>query len=179
MTQSDISESEVFTIESTADASEEEAPLTAEALTDTAIDLDDEKKGSMDRPSGTTFDSEEDEPAAAEIADDAASGMSVDFDQGESFEQTDLHKDADPISIRVKEPTTEDHADEDALLNKVFDSQAQPAPPQDLEQTVERVVGKMLAEKIEVILADAIEKAVEKEIGRLKQLLLDDLNRLE
>jgi hypothetical protein len=179
MTQPDISESEVFTIESAADATEEEAPLTAEELTDPAIDLDDEQKGSTDRPSGTTFDPEEDEPAAPEIAGDAAAEMSVDFDQGESFEQTDLHKDADPISIRVKEPATEDHADEDALLNKVFDSQAQPAPPQDLEQTVERVVAKMLAEKIEVILADAIEKAVEKEIGRLKQLLLDDLNRLE
>ncbi len=179
MTQPDSSEPEVFTIESPPDAAEEEAPLTAEALTDTAMDPGEEEGGSPDRPSGITFDPEEDEPAATEIAGAAAAGMSVDFDQGDSFEQTDLHKDADPISIRVKEPATDDHADEDALLNKVFDSQAQPAPSQDLEQTVERVVGKMLAEKIEVILADAIEKAVEKEIGRLKQLLLDDLNRLE
>ena len=37
----------------------------------------------------------------------------------------------------------------------------------------------MLSERIEVILTEAIEKAVEKEIGRLKELLLDDLNRTE
>ena len=132
-----------------------------------------------DTPSGTTFDPEEDEPAAVGIAGAPGNGMSVDFDHSENFEQTDLHKDADPISIRVKEPTTEDHADEDALLNKVFEPKLEAESTQELEQTVERVVGEMLSEKIETILADAIEKAVEKEIGRLKKLLLDDLSRSE
>ncbi|KPJ78328.1 MAG: hypothetical protein AMJ54_04400 [Deltaproteobacteria bacterium SG8_13] len=178
MVEPGISGSEEFTIESPADAAEEETPLTAEDLTDADVGLESEMSEPAYAPSGTTFDTEEDE-TAAEIAGASANGMSVDFDQAETFEQADLHKDADPISIRVKEPETEDHADEDALLDKVFEPQAGAASPQELEQTVERVVGKMLAEKIEVILADAIEKAVEKEIGRLKKLLIDDLNRLE
>ena len=177
--ETDVLESETFSIETPTDAAEEEAPLTAEALTDPEIGLDEGIGDSADRPSGTTFDPEEDEPAAVGIAGAELNGMSVDFEQGDNFEQTDLHKDADPISIRVKEPNTEDHADEDALLNKVFEPKLEAESPQELEQTVERVVSQMLSEKIEVILTDAIEKAVEKEIGRLKKLLLDDLNRSE
>ena len=178
MAETDDSGSDPFTIESPADAPEEETPLDAEALTEADAGLVYGPDVSGDTPSGTTFDPEEDE-AAPEITGATSNGMSVDFDHAESFEQTDMHKDADPISIRVKEPAIEDHADEDALLDKVFEPQPDAVSPQDLEQTVERVVGKMLSGKIETILADAIEKAVEKEIGRLKQLLLEDLDRLE
>jgi hypothetical protein len=174
----DVSGQEAFMIETPAGEAEEEAPLTAESLTGADFGADGEISASADRPSGTTFDSEEDK-SAAKIGGATTDGMSVDFDQAENFEQTDMHKDADPISIRVQEPAADDHADEDALLNKVFEPQPDAPAPQDLEQTVERVVGKMLSGKIEAILADAIEKAVEKEIGRLKKLLMDDLNRPE
>ncbi len=179
MMEPGVSGSEEFTIGSPEDAPEDEGLLTAEALTGADMEPGSDISISADTPSGTTFDPEEEGSALEDAAPTVANGMSVDFDQTENFEQSDLHKDADPISIRVKEPTTEDNADEDALLNKVFEPQPDAELPKDLEQTVERVVGKMLADKIEVILADAIETAVEKEIGRLKQLLLDDLNRLE
>ena len=177
--------SDDFTIESPADAADTEMPLNAEELTAAGADTepgtepDSGVSESTRRPHGITFDPEEEDAEALEAARAGVDGMSVNFDHAESFKESDLHKDADPISIRVKEPGTEYGADEDALLNKVFESQPNAALPQDLNQTVERVVGKMLAEKIEVILAEAIEKAVEKEIGRLKQLLLDDLNRTE
>ena len=180
LSEPEIAGSEAFTLESPAETAEEETPLTAEALTDADTSADSQIRDTGQQPfSGTTFDSEEDVSAGVATAAAGTNGMSVDFDQAESFEQADMHKDADPISIRVKEPATEDHADEDALLDKVFDARADAASPQDLEQTVERIVGKMLSEKIEVILSDAIEKAVEKEIGRLKKLLLNDLNQLE
>ena len=168
-----------FSIGSDADATDDETPLTAEGLTAAAGEPAEEIGVPDETPSEISFDSQPEEPAPIDTIDEDANGLSVAFDQTEPFEQTDLHKDADPISIRVKEPATEDHSDEDELLNKVFESRSEDATPPDLEQTVERVVSETLASKIEVLLAEAIEKAVEKEIGRLKQLLMDDLNRLE
>jgi methylmalonyl-CoA mutase cobalamin-binding subunit len=98
--------------------------------------------------------------------------MTVDFDQTESPGHKELHKVGDPISIRVKEPAFENHANEDDLLNKVFESETAPVSAAQLEQTVEKIVAKVLAEKVEVLLVDAIERAVTKEIERLKAQLL-------
>jgi hypothetical protein len=45
-----------------------------------------------------------------------------------------------------------------------------------LEAAVEQAVKKLFGEKIETMLSDAIEKAVTKEIDRLKTLILGDLD---
>lgn len=152
-----------------------EEPLSAEALTDTEADEDDfieslgmtieskaEKAGTL---SGTEelYDSQQ------------AQDLTVDFDQPEAAAQKDLHTMTDPISIRVKEPATENHADEDELLNKVFEPEHETITPGHLEDAVERVVNKVFAQKIEAILVDAIEKAVTNEISRLKNLMLGDI----
>lgn len=101
-------------------------------------------------------------------------GMSVHFANSDAFDPQDMHRVADPISIRVKEPaaSNEDHADEDDLLNRVFDSESETISTDRLEAIVEAAVNRILGEKIEAILVDAIDRAVTREIDRLKQLVL-------
>lgn len=101
-------------------------------------------------------------------------GMGVDFTHAEAFEEKDMHRVADPISVRVKEPSdrSDDHADEDDLLNRVFDNESPAISTERLESIVEETVNRIFAEKIETILVDAIERAVTREIERLKQLVL-------
>lgn len=105
-----------------------------------------------------------------------AADLDMDFNQVDATGGNDLHKTADPILIRVKEPPTANHPDEDALLNSVFE----PEPEVDnlsseqLEAAVERAVNKIFSERIESILFDAIDRAVTKEISRLKTLILGD-----
>jgi hypothetical protein len=154
-----------------------EEPLSAEALTDTEAD-EDEFIESL----GMTIESEAGKAGAQseteQIYDDQqVRDMSVDFDQPEAASQKDLHTMSDPISIRVKEPAAENHADEDELLNNVFEPEHEAAAPGNLEDTVERVVNKVFAQKIEAILVESIEKAVSSEIGRLKDLILGDLGK--
>ena len=100
----------------------------------------------------------------------------INFSQNDTVDDQDLHKVEDPISIRVKEPATENHANEDTLLESVFekDSEVNQFPSEQLENAVERAVNKIFAEKIESLLFDAIDRAVTKEIGRLKTLILGD-----
>jgi hypothetical protein len=100
--------------------------------------------------------------------------MSVHFANSDAFDPQDMHRVADPISIRVKEPAAgnDDHANEDDLLNHVFDSESETISTDRLEAIVETAVNRILGEKIETILVDAIDRAVTREIDRLKQLVL-------
>ena len=100
----------------------------------------------------------------------------MDFDQIDAVDDQDLHQVEDPISIRVKEPAAENYADEDTLLNSVFekDTVVKEFSPEQLEDAVEKAVNKIFAEKIESLLFDAIDRAVTKEISRLKTLILGD-----
>jgi hypothetical protein len=151
-----------------------EEPLSAEALTDTEAD-----ENEFIESLGMTIESEAEKPGAlsgTEQLHDSqqVQDMSVDFDQPEAASQKDLHTMTDPISIRVKEPTTENNANEDELLNKVFEPEEGAIAPEHLEDAVERVVNKVLTQRIEGILVEAIEKAVTNEISRLKNLMLGD-----
>jgi hypothetical protein len=100
----------------------------------------------------------------------------MDFGPTDVDDDHDLHKVGDPISIRVKEPVTQNHEDEDTLLNSVFkpEPEVEELSSVQLEAAVERAVKKIFAEKIESILFDAIDRAVTKEISRLKTLILGD-----
>jgi|GEM_PF-1859574 len=154
-----------------------EEPLSAEALADTKAD-EEEFIESL----GMTIDSEAGKAGAlsgTELLHDGqpAQDMSVDFGQPEATSQKDLHTISDPISIRVKEPAAENHADEDELLNNVFEPEHEAVAPGNLEEAVERVVNKVFAQKIEAILVEAIEKAVTNEISRLKNIMLGDMNK--
>jgi len=154
-----------------------EEPLSAERLADTKAD-EEEFIESL----GMTIESEAGKADALSETDQLHDGqqaqdISVDFVQPEATSQKDMHKMSDPISIRVKESPTENHANEDELLNQVLQSEHADVAPGDLEETVERVVNKVFAEKIEAILIEAIEKAVTNEISRLKNIMLSDMSK--
>jgi hypothetical protein len=152
------------------------APYSTESLETGELDSPAEESDFIESL-GMTIDSEGGLAGAFKAAGDRTAAteekeMTVDFDQTESPGHKELHKVGDPISIRVKEPAFENHANEDDLLNKVFESETAPVSAAQLEQTVEKIVAKVLAEKVEVLLVDAIERAVTKEIERLKAQLL-------
>jgi hypothetical protein len=175
--EEDAAEADEAALDQASEGGVVEEPLSAEALTDTEAD-EDEFIESL----GMTIESEAGKAgalSAAEQLDDSqqAQDMSVDFDQPEAASQKDLHTMTDPISIRVKEPAAEDHADEDELLNNVFEPAHEAVAPGNLEDAVERVVNKVFAQKIEAILVEAIEKAVTNEISRLKNRMLGDLSK--
>jgi hypothetical protein len=144
-----------------------------------------EKEDDFIESLGMTIETEMEAPVAAGMtAETQATGqdptLGVDFDQTDAAGPVDLHKTADPISIQVKEHAEDNHTNEDELLSKVFQPETETAAtPDNLEQTVERLVNKMFAEKIEVILVNAIERAVSKEIDRLKGVLLGELDRTD
>jgi hypothetical protein len=163
------------------------APLTAEeelsveALLAEVESPDDteqpDKIDSKDARAAMNADTDESPPSAAQSDEkQAAAELDMDFDPVEATDEHDLHKVGDPILIRVKEPAAPDHADEDTLLKDVFDQKpdAEALPSAALETAVEKAVNKIFAEKIESILFDAIDRAVTKEIGRLKTLILGD-----
>jgi|GEM_PF-4524782 len=100
--------------------------------------------------------------------------LAVRFEKTDSGKGLEIHSTADPISIKVKEHGVEDHANADDLL-KVFDKPPESDSLEDLEPAIERVVQKVLSEKIEGLLIDAIESAVTREIDRLKGILRSDL----
>lgn len=100
--------------------------------------------------------------------------LAVRFEKTESGKGLEIHSTADPISIKVKEHGVEDHANADDLL-KVFDKPPESDSLEDLEPAIERVVQKVLSEKIEGLLINAIESAVTREIDRLKGILRSDL----
>jgi hypothetical protein len=120
---------------------------------------------------------EEDEPlpGTGQLTDDR--DLNMEFEHPEPSEQQDLHRMADPISIRVKEPSVKDSANEDELLNRVFDAGLELPPREDLEEMVENTVRRLFAEKVEVILTQAIERALTREIERIKSLLTGDLDQ--
>lgn len=160
----------------------DEEELSVAALLADAVATNDEApqgdSAEPDRASGNDTDSVEgfSENAFLEKGDHDRE-LKMDFDQTEDAPRQDLHRMADPIMIRVKEPATENHADEDALLNKVFEPEPDNIAPERLEEVVEQAVNRIFSQKIESILVEAIEKAVTKEIEHLKSLILGDLDR--
>jgi len=55
------------------------------------------------------------------------------------------------------------------------DSKAPAVPSEQMEDMLERVILKLFSEKIEKMLGNVIETAVNKEIQRLKNVLLKDI----
>ena len=133
-------------------------------------------------PADPELDDQSDEKFADAMPSDEkqpAADIDMDFGQADATDDNDLHKTADPILIRVKEQATPNHADEDTLLNSVFepDPEVGNLSSEQLEAVVERAVTKIFSERIETILFDAIDRAVTKEIGRLKTLILGDADQ--
>ncbi|UCH21792.1 MAG: hypothetical protein JSU83_00550 [Deltaproteobacteria bacterium] len=140
--------------------------------------FDFEKEEDLAESLGMTIDSET-EPAEnlmeTEELEDIYKTQEIldEISQFDSVEASAMHKQTDPISIKVQDPTAENRLEIDSL-----EQEAVPEPgslsSEQLELAVERVVKKMFAEKIEGILIEVIERTVTKEINRIKNILLDE-----
>ena len=93
--------------------------------------------------------------------------------QFDTVEESVLHKQSDPITIKVQDPATENRLEIDSLEQDAATDLSSISSEQ-LDLAVERVVKKMFSEKIESVLVQVIEKTVTKEINRIKNILLDE-----
>ncbi len=163
----------------------EKPPMAAEEPADRNDDtreeelgLDFEKEESFADSLGMTLDSET-EPSGdwtqPEEPDDIYKTQEIldEISQFDTVEDSALHKQSDPITIKVQDPATENRLEIDSLEQDVS-TDISSISPEQLELAVERVVKKMFAEKIEGVLVQVIEKTVTKEINRLKNILLDE-----
>jgi hypothetical protein len=140
--------------------------------------LDFEKEESFADSLGMTLDSETqpsgdwDQP---EEPDDIYKTQEIldEISQFDTVEDSALHKQSDPISIKVQDPSTENRLEIDSL-EQDGSTDLGSISSEQLDQAVERVVKRMFAEKIESVLVQVIEKSVTKEINRIKNILLDE-----
>jgi hypothetical protein len=144
----------------TSEADEEPIELTE------AIDESFEQDETAPVPSETQ-EMEEDVELADILDDDLDTELDVDEDADDDFVGS-LGMEID--SEEVPEPEAIEEGPEQVA-----------APPEQVavtsgqvEEALERVIKKMLSEKIESILVEMIEKTVTKEIERLKSILLED-----
>ena len=139
---------------------EPEAETIRSALSD-AADETDEISEKIDRLGTTFFDESE---AQDEFEEDAESqAQEIEAAVSETGDETD-EADIEPTDI---EPSQEPLAD-GALAALAGASQEQ------IEQSIERIIQQNFSDKIESLVTETIEKAVSKEIDRLKNVLLDD-----
>jgi hypothetical protein len=80
----------------------------------------------------------------------------------------------DFVSSLGVEIDTEEESSEELDTISVPEQAPVSVTPEQVEEALERVIKKMFSEKIEGILIGVIEKAVAKEINRLKSALLED-----
>jgi hypothetical protein len=117
-------------------------------------------------PSETEFD--------METQTAGASGMNLDPpDTPEPHEELIAE---DTMSIPATGLSAQHRADNDAPEDKLNETIPEALSGAELETVVEQAVKKLFGEKIESMLSDAIDKAVTKEIDRLKTLILGDLD---
>jgi hypothetical protein len=142
------------------------------------LGLDFEKEESFADSLGMTLDSET-EPSGdwtqPEEPDDIYKTQEIldEISQFDTVKDSALHKQTDPITIKVQDPATENRLEIDSLEQDVSPDLSSISSEQ-LDLAVERVVKKMFAEKIESVLVQVIEKTVTKEINRIKNILLDE-----
>jgi pilus assembly protein FimV len=146
------------------DELDEDAEPEAEAIGSDgsdAADETDEISEKIDRLGTTFFDEYE---AETELDEDTESqAQEIEAAVSETGDETD----AGDMETTDVEPSGEPLAD-DALAALAGASQEQ------IEQSIERIIQQNFSDKIESLVTETIEKAVSKEIDRLKNILLDD-----
>jgi hypothetical protein len=163
----------------------EKPPVTTEDFADRNDDTREEESGldfgkeeSLADSLGMTLDSET-EPSGdwkqPEEPDEIYKTQEIldEISQFDTVEESALHKQSDPITIKVKDPATENRLEIDSLEQDGA-ADLSSISSEQLDLAVERVVKKMFAEKIESVLVQIIEKTVTKEINRIKNILLDE-----
>ncbi len=136
--------------------------------------------GAFDGVDGTTEagDAGPAEPSETEFAKEmqAAGASEMNLEPLESPEPHDRLAAAESMSIPVVGLSAQHRADGDVPADKLNEPIPETLSGAQLEAVVEQAVKKLFGEKIETMLSDAIEKAVTKEIDRLKTLILGDLD---
>ncbi len=163
----------------------EKPPVAAEDPADRSDDtreeefgLDFEKEDSFADSLGMTLDSEM-EPSGdltqPKEPDDIYKTQEIldEISQFDTVEESAMHKQADPITIKVQDPAAENRLEIDSLEQDVAANLSSISSEQ-LDLALERVVKKMFTEKIESVLVQVIEQTVTKEINRIKNILLDE-----
>lgn len=106
----------------------------------------------------------------------AAGTLEVNLDPLQSPDSLGGLTTADALSIPAVGLAAQYRADGEAPADKSNEPVPETLSGAQLEAVVEQAVKKLFGEKIETMLYDAIEKAVTKEIDRLKTLILGDLD---
>jgi len=142
------------------------------------LGLDFEKEESFADSLGMTLDSETETSGdwtPPEEPDDIYKTQEIldEISQFDTVEDSAMHKQSDPITIKVKDPAIENRLEIDSL-EQDDSTDLSSISSEQLDLAVERVVKKMFAEKIESVLVQVIEKTVTKEINKIKNILLDE-----
>jgi hypothetical protein len=136
--------------------------------------------GAFDEPEGMpeAGDAGPEEPSETEVDKEmqAAGASEMDLDPLDRTDPHDRPTAADPMSIPAVGVSSPLGAGDDAPADKLNEPLPETLSGAQLEAAVEQAVKKLFGEKIETMLSDAIEKAVTKEIDRLKTLILGDLD---
>jgi hypothetical protein len=136
--------------------------------------------GAFDGAEGTTeaVNAGPAEPSETEFAKEmqAVGASEMNLDPLGSPDPHDGLTAADAMSIPVVGLSAQNRADDDAPADKLNEPLSETLSGAQLEAVVEQAVKKLFGEKIETMLSDAIDKAVAKEIDRLKTLILGDLD---
>ena len=146
------------------DEPDEDAEPEAEAMEMTVSDTDDESDEISEKISRleTTF-----------------------FDESEAEDEPDENAESEAEEIEAAVSETGDETDEGDIETTAFESPREPladgalaalagASREQIEQSIERIIQQNFSDKIESLVTETIEKAVSKEIDRLKNVLLDD-----
>ena len=107
------------------------------------------------------------------------------FDESEAEDELDEDAESEIEAIKTAVSDTADETDERDIETADVESSQEPladgalaalagASQEQIEQSIERIIQQNFSDKIESLVTETIEKAVSKEIDRLKSVLLDD-----
>jgi hypothetical protein len=118
-------------------------------------------------------------PADEKWPDDAAMSQArtteTESDAASTNAQTG-HASAEPPSIAAAGLPFSQPADGDGMMGKAIGPLPETLPQAQIEAAVKKALKELLGEKIETLLCEAVDKAVSKEIDRMKSLILGDID---
>ena len=140
---------------------------------ETELSLDD-----LAESEGDSADSDDEDFIDAFTVDEPPEPETVDVDAAIPGDDEKASTDLDQPEAALDEDVEYSAGEK---LQPEEDSVVTPGPytSEQLDKSVERVVRKVLSEKIDAMLVDAIEQAVTKRIDRLKSLILEDFDKSE
>jgi hypothetical protein len=122
-----------------------------------------------------------------EISEKIARLETTFFDEAEAEDELDEDAESETEAIKTGVFDTGDETDEEDLDSDEVEPAGEPpsdgamatlagASQEQIEKSIERIIQENFSDRIESLVTETIEKAVSKEIDRLKNILLDDGN---